>query len=238
MRNITHPSRRLKHFFIESTLAEGRELPAPAPLQHRLKDVLRLSEGTEVALFNGQQGLWRAQVGPKGKTLVVNDIIVAHPPAPPPTTLALCLPKREAWESALRQATELNVGAIQPLMSQFSQREKFNPSRAATLVIEAAEQCERLTLPQVHAPQPFETWLQSQTAPLAWAYERQQPDHVATQPRQPAHTVLIGPEGGFSPDEVAQLEAHRWVYNMSLGPTILRTDTAVVAALAALGGRS
>jgi 16S rRNA (uracil1498-N3)-methyltransferase len=218
----------LKHFYLHAPLSLGARLILPEALQTRLSRVLRLGAGAELALFNGTQGLWRARLL-DSKAKHVEVLAQLQPqPAPQGPTLCLGLPKREAWETALRQATELGVVAIQPLATQFSQRDKFNAARAEGMLIEAAEQCERLTLPNLRPLQPLEGWLKTLATPCAWAYER-----GGGQP-QPMGCVLVGPEGGFSPTEVAALEAHAQIHPFSLGPTILRTDTAVVAALTAV----
>lgn len=217
----------LKHFYLDAPLQAGARLALPEALQGRLSRVLRLGEGADIALFNGRHGLWRARLL-DAKAKQVEVLVQLQPQAEASgSTLVLGLPKREAWETALRQATELGVTAIQPLTTQFSQRDKFNAVRAETILIEAAEQCERLTLPALLPLQPLEGWLKTLTTPCAWAYERGD--------GAPAYTdaVLVGPEGGFSPNEVALLQANPQIHSFSLGPTILRTDTAVVAALTA-----
>ncbi len=205
------------------------QVALPAPLHARLTRVLRLGQGAEIGVFNGTDGLWRAQLTePHARHAMVLEQLRAQPPATGPT-LVLGLPKREAWETILRQATEMGVAAIQPLKSEFSQRDKFNQARAEMMMVEAAEQCERLTLPTLLPLQPLADWLKNLHAPCAWAYERT----GGARPPAPtqAQAVLVGPEGGFSPAEVALLQAHPQVQPLSLGPTILRADTAVVAAL-------
>jgi 16S rRNA (uracil1498-N3)-methyltransferase len=220
----------LKHFYVSQPLAAGVTVATPGALQRRLSQVLRLPVGAQLALFNGQDGLFTAQVASKdARTLDVQAPLKAQPQAGG-SVLVLGLPKREAWESALRQATELNVAAIQPIVTQFAQRDKINAVRAQALMIEAAEQCERLSLPELRPLQPFAAWLEGLSQPCAWAYERlEQPAKPTT-----ASQVLVGPEGGFSPQEVQALQAHRLIETMGLGPTILRTDTAVVAGLVRL----
>jgi 16S rRNA (uracil1498-N3)-methyltransferase len=219
----------LKHFYLAAPLAAGAMVALPAALQTRLSRVLRLGAGAEIALFNGQHGLWRAQLADaKAHHAQILEQLQPQPTAQGPT-LAVGLPKREAWETIVRQATELGVAALQPLTTEFSQRDKFNTARATLLTIEAAEQCERLTLPTLLPLQPLGVWLNTLNAPCAWAYER-----GGTAPTR-AGTVLVGPEGGFSPAEVATLQAHPQVHAFSLGPTILRADTAVVAALTRVG---
>ena len=221
---------RSKHFYLNTSLQAGAVLPIPDELRHRLSGVLRMKEGDTLALFNGQSGLWEAKLtDAKLRKVQVVQQVQPQPTATPMLALALGLPKREAWESALRQATELGVTAIYPLATHYAQRDKVNAERAHAIIIEAAEQCERLTLPVVHPVQTLATWLASLDAPCAWAYERGGDNATPVAP-----TLFIGPEGGFAPEEVTSLQAHPQIQPFSLGQTILRTDTAVVAGLARL----
>lgn len=222
----------MKLFHTPASLAKGATVALDAPLQHRLSKVLRMGEGAVIGLFNGDGKGWQAEVtDPKCRTARIVAELPAKPPLPP-RTLVLGLPKRDAWETALRQATELGVTAIQPLKTEFSQVGRVNMERALATVMEAAEQSERYVLPQVEPVLTLPEFLQSLAQPCAWAYERLEQASTAT----PQSTmVLVGPEGGFSAAEVALLQANRHIHAFSLGPTILRTDTAVVAALARLG---
>jgi 16S rRNA (uracil1498-N3)-methyltransferase len=225
---------RPKQFFVAAPLAVGQVVALPAPLQHRLTKVLRLTTGAIIHLANGQHGIMVAEINhPKAHTA---RIVAEHQPLPatPPLTLALGLPKRDAWEAALRQATELGITHLQPLTTAFSQVDKLNLTRAQLLLTEAAEQTERPTLPTLLPLQTLPQWLAQLTGPVAWAYERY--TGPATTPT--ASTLLIGPEGGFSPIEIAQLQAHPHLQAFSLGRTILRTDTAVVSGLTLLRQRS
>lgn len=221
----------MRYFFADVVLDAGNVVQLAAEVQHRLGKVLRLGAGERVALFNGRDGLWEATLGEKARTAEVLRCLKPQPaPALPPFALALCVPKREAWESALRQATEMGVDEIFPLLSARCVPTRLNEDRARELVREAAEQCERLTLPMVHPMAKLADWLAARHAPVAWAYERLE---GAFSPPT-ARCLLVGPEGGFDPAEVALLRGHAAVEPLDLGPTILRVDTAVVAGLATL----
>lgn len=222
----------LRHFLIPGTpLSPGAPVSLPAALQHRLAKVLRLGEGAELALANGQSPLYAATVAdPKCRTATLGPVLRPFA-APRPLTLALAMPKREAWESALRQATELGVTRIIPLKTAYSQVARINEDRAHLHLQEAAEQSERLTLPELTAPQTLASFLNALQESAALAYERHDP--TQTTPAKAA-ILVVGPEGGFSPEEIEQLIAHPHIKPFSLGPTILRVDTAVVAALARL----
>jgi 16S rRNA (uracil1498-N3)-methyltransferase len=218
----------LKHLYIHAPLTAAGALTAPKPLQHRMAHVLRLGVGDEVALFNGTDGLWQATIADKTcKTLKIDQQLKPQT-QPSPFTLVLGLPKREAWEAALRQATELGVGAIQPLTTQYAQRGQFNTERAQILLIEAAEQSEQLALPSLLPLHNLESWLKTLKVPCLWGHARGEQGQKAS-----ATMVLVGPEGGFSPAEEALLAAHPHVVPTHLPTGILRTDTAVVALLSA-----
>lgn len=200
-------------------------------MQHRLRHVLRLAAGDTVGLWNGRDGLWEATLTDgKARTATVQTQHAPQPAAQGPV-LAVGLPKREAWELVLRQATELGAQAIVPLKTAFAQVGKINPERVQAIVQEAAEQCERLTLPDVPAPQPLQVWLAAQiassSAPVLWLDARGMPGAWPTT----VGTVLVGPEGGFSPEEEALLAAHPLVQRVTLATPVLRVETAVVAAL-------
>jgi 16S rRNA (uracil1498-N3)-methyltransferase len=225
-----------KRFYVETPLTAGASLTLPENLQHRLLHVLRKQPGDIIRIFNNSNELFEAELEDK-KCRIVRLMQALPTPTPlPPLTLALGLPKREAWETALRQATEMGVTHIIPLATAFSQvKEPANPARQQTLLIEAAEQCERLSLPHIAPVTTLEDFLAAQTTPVAWAYER---EDGAPQPLPAScSTLLVGPEGGFAPAEVSLLAAHPQIHALSLGPTILRVDTAVVAGLARLSAR-
>ncbi len=217
----------LRHFYLEASLHAGAELILPQPLQHRLSGVLRMGLGDEVAVFNGINGLWAATITEKQARRVTLGVQLQPQPPMSGPTLVLGLPKREAWESALRQATELGVAAILPLATAFAQRDKLNAARAHTILSEAAEQSERLTLPTLHPVQTLPQWLATLKSPCVWADARGQGHPWPKGPTQ----VLVGPEGGFSPAEEEVLAAHPHITAGHLAGGILRTDTAVVAAL-------
>ena len=160
-------------------------------------------------------------------------------PALPTRILAIGVPKRDAWEAVLRQATEMGVTTIIPLKTRFAQIGKFNTERAHLHLIEAAEQSERYTLPKLLPFMDVSEFLSSLTAPCLWAFERllASPEAIAPNIAIPTAT-LVGPEGGFAPEEITQLTSHALIRPFSLGPTILRTDTAVIAALTHLSLQS
>lgn len=220
----------LKRFFIQAPLTVGITLPLPDALQHRLRSVLRHAEGAVFHVFNGQDGLFEAVLADaKARHAKITAPISPYTPLPR-LALWIGLPKKDAWETVLRQATEMGVTDIFPLKTAFSQVDKIaNPARVQLLLAEAAEQSERLDIPTLHDIQPLSILQTELHTPLMWAFERH--GAVSSPKTAIAPALLVGPEGGFSASEVEMLLACPHIVPMSLGTTILRTDTAVVAGL-------
>ena len=228
-----------KHFFYENTLAVG-EYTLPEEMSHRMRSVLRFKEGQEVRLFNGKDGLWEGVIThfPKRGVACVEVIKQALPqPHAVEKHLFLALAKRDAFERSVRFATELGVSHIHPLKTAFSVASKLNYARLQTIITEAAEQCERLSLPEVLPVTPLES-IAADIPPILWADEGTARGNFAVEAPKKQKTiakgVLVGPEGGFSPEEKAFLRMQKHVLPMCLGENVLRVDTAVVASLVRL----
>lgn len=224
----------MKLFYLPQALAADAHLNLPPDLQHRLHRVMRMGQGQVIHVFNGTGQAAAAEItDAKCRTASITAML-PEKPSLPTRILALGIPKREAWETALRQATEMGATSIIPIKTRFSQVGKLNSERAHMHLVEAAEQSERYTLPTLLPLTGLEDFLASLASPCLWAYERQTIPVPAPNPNSIPDTLLIGPEGGFAPEEVTALQNHAHIRPLSLGPTILRTDTAVVAGLALL----
>lgn len=214
-----------KHFYLDCPLKTGG-LVLPRPLARRLNRVLRLKNGAQIALFNNKDGIWAATFDGDEKVTISAQLQPAQGQNGP--NLYMCLLKKDAMDHVLRQATECGVSEIFPLLSDFTVPDKLNLERAEQVLVEAAEQCERGHVPKLHAPQPLQQAL-TQAGQVWWC------DEVAGGKWQhataPAQAILVGPEGGFSPQEREVLQNQPNVTPVGLGPHILRADTAVVAAL-------
>jgi 16S rRNA (uracil1498-N3)-methyltransferase len=223
----------MKLLYLPLTLSPGSTVPLPEDIQHRLYRVMRMGQGESISLFNGMCTAAVAEIADsKCRTALITALLPEKPPLPT-RVLALGIPKREAWESALRQATEMGATSIIPLKTRFAQVGKLNTERDHRHLVEAAEQSERYTLPTLLPLTSLGDFLASLTNPCLWAYERLT-GPLPTHPETAPHSVLVGPEGGFAPEEVTLLQNHKFIRPFTLGPTILRTDTAVVAALTRL----
>lgn len=216
-------------------------VPLETAERHYLSRVMRLRPGDGFAVVDGAGHLWQATLQQAGAQLLQPlDQPLQLQPAPfPALQLAVALPRRDA-EVMLRMATELGVDVLQPLQAERSVAERWNRARMETIVGEALEQCERLWLPALQEPCKFETLIAAATGVRLIATTRgvQSPPLGALLPQTAdtspvAITLAIGPEGGWSPAEESLAIEGGW-QPISLGPTILRTSTAAVAAAAAL----
>ena len=211
---------------------------------HHVTRVLRLKPGAMVTLFNGQGGAFAAQLMATDKHTASLRVTAAWPTdveSPLHTTLAQAISRGDRMAYTLQKAVELGVSAIQPLITERGGRD-LNPERLARkfhhwqgVVISACEQSGRNRLPDLHPPRSLVKWLRMPIAPglrlLLNPAAAQGLRDLA--PPQAGVTLLIGAEGGLEPTEIAQAQAAGFV-GVRLGPRVLRTETASLAALAAL----
>jgi len=225
--------------FVAQPLAEGLTVTTTAEQHRYLTGVMRLSAGDAVLLFNGADGEWRATltaVGKRDGVLTVADQTRLQA-ASPDLELVLALIKRTPLEWAVEKATEMGVRRIRLVTTRRTNADHTNVSRLHVLAVEAAEQCGRLDAPEIVPPAPLDRVLDAWPADRALSFCDETlaaaPEAAAQSPAPAGPgAVLIGPEGGFDPAETARLRAHPAVTALSLGPRILRAETAVVAAMA------
>jgi 16S rRNA (uracil1498-N3)-methyltransferase len=210
----------------------------PSPAQcHYLLTVMRQRDGDGIALFNGRDGEWLARVEVFDRRRCrLNLEQQSRPQREEPGPALLFAPlKRIRQEFLIEKATELGAASLTPVLCRRSVVDRINRNRVVSIAIEAAEQCGRLTLPEVDQalslserlatrPNGHRLFVGDETGtaqPVADAFD----EHGLGD-------VLIGPEGGFDPEELAQLRAHDGIVPISLGPRTLRAETAALAALA------
>ena len=225
--------------FTEAALAAGAEVPATPNQAHYLGHVMRRGPGDAVRLFNGQHGEWAAEIASIRKDRATfRALAQTRPQAPEPELrLLLAAVKRDAMDWVAEKATELGVTLIQPVFTRRSIAERVNQARLAGIAREAAEQCERLAVPLVAEARPLHAVLDAwDGTPLLVAAERAgaAPLRSALQRLHPPLAWLVGPEGGFERAELDDLLRRAFVSPVTLGPRILRTETAAVAGLAAI----
>lgn len=219
--------------YIEAPLASGAELPGTQAHAHYLGTVMRRAAGDTVRLFNGTDGEWAARIAAvRRDRITFTAETQLRPQQPEPDIwLAFALLKRDETDLLVQQATQLGVSALLPLFTERTNTARINADRLRAITIEAAEQCERLTVPSLHAPQSLAALLAGwpRERPLAAALER-----AEAPPPRGQTALLVGPEGGFSPGELDALRAAPFIQAVSLGPRILRAETAAIAGLALL----
>ncbi|WP_240232415.1 16S rRNA (uracil(1498)-N(3))-methyltransferase [Devosia lacusdianchii] len=232
----------LPRLFVEPDLTTGGRITLGKEQSLYLAAVLRKTVGDEVVLFNGRDGAWLTRLTSDSKKSVVLDLIEQIAPQTPRSDLwyGFAPLKTERLDYVVQKATEMGAGTIQPIITRFTQVNRLKHERLAANAIEAAEQCEVLNVPVVAPEITLERLLDS------WPVEHgarrliladegaasASPVEILNELKGKPVGILIGPEGGFSDDERAKLRALPFVVPVSLGPRILRADTAAVAALA------
>ncbi len=230
---------------VDHPLGRGQSVPLTREQAHYLTVVMRLGPGAEVSVFNGTDGEWRCEIAEAGKRGGALACIEQTAPlrVPPDLWLLFAPIKKARTDFIVEKATELGARRILPVHSAYTNAERIRRDRLQAHAVEAAEQCGGTFVPEVAELARLDALLSD------WPEDRHllfcdeaAADEAQTDlralPRCP-WAILIGPEGGFSPEERARLRALPQARRIALGPRILRADTAAVAALtlwqAALG---
>ncbi|MBN42565.1 MAG: 16S rRNA (uracil(1498)-N(3))-methyltransferase [Alphaproteobacteria bacterium] len=227
--------------FVENDLIAGGALLLGPDQSHYLQNVMRRGVGDQVALFNGRDGEYQAELTEirRGAVRVIVSDQLSPQRAEPDIWLVFAPIKRAAVDFLTTKATELGVARLLPVLTARTNSERVNTRRLGANAIEAAEQSERLCVPIIEEPVRLSTLLET------WPVERCILLGDETGAGQSLATVagslssdpgplavMIGPEGGFAPDELDQLRDLPFVVPVGLGPRVLRADTAAIAALA------
>jgi len=228
------PPKSLPRLFLRQPLREGAQMQLDAAQANYLGNVLRLKEGAELLTFDGSSGEWLAriaEVGKKRMTLAVQRKI-REAETVPNVWLAFAPVKRQGTDWLVEKATELGAARLIPVMTRRTVAERVKLERLEAIAIEAAEQCGRTVLPEIAEPQNLTRFLeQHPTRRLYFADEGGGEPAADVFAPGPA-TILIGPEGGFTDEERALVRSASNAIPISLGPRILRAETAALAALA------
>ena len=232
---ITEAGGKLR-LYVTADLGSGMAVAADDGQAHYLLHVMRAKPGMRISLFNGRDGEWLAEIGAAGKRGVTLNCLKrsASQAGVPDLWLAFAPVKKTPSDYLTQKATELGVSLLQPVMTRRTIVSRINQERMAANAIEAAEQSGRLSVPEIREAVSLEKLL------AGWSQERRiyfcdeggdaQPLAKASAPGPAA--ILTGPEGGFDPAEREKLRAQPFVTPVTLGPRILRADTAALAALA------
>ena len=230
------PPRSAPRLFVAAPLAKGDAVSIEGNQAHYLAKVMRVSAGDIVILCDDITGEWAAHVLSVGKREVVlepAELLRAREQVP---DLELCaaLLKKDRFDIVLEKATELGVRSVRPVLARRCVADRLNPERARAVVTEAAEQCARTALPRLASPVRLESLLDDWPAERALFFADEQggePAAAAFGSSAGPAALLIGPEGGFDDAERAAIRALPQARAISLGPRILRGETAAIAAL-------
>ncbi|MFD2648645.1 16S rRNA (uracil(1498)-N(3))-methyltransferase [Devosia albogilva] len=236
----THAS--LPRLFVDPDLAAGAEIILNKEQSLYLAAVLRKSVGDEVVVFNGRDGAWLARLTADSKKSVALEPVEQIAPQTPRLDLwyGFAPLKTERLDYVVQKATEMGVGTMQPVLTRFTQVGRVKHDKLVANAIEAAEQCEVLNVPVV-APEItldhlLDRWPEDHAGRRLVFADEGEPSSSALATLQSLAGervgLLVGPEGGFSDAERERLRGLDFVVPISLGPRILRADTAAVAALA------
>lgn len=231
------PPKSAPRLFVAETLAAGASMRIEGNPAHYLTRVMRVVPGDIVILCDDVTGEWAARVADAGKRDVVLEVAEMLRPREAVPDLWLCpaLLKKDRFDLILEKATELGAARIQPLLTRRCVADKLNLERARAITTEAAEQCARTALPQLAEPVKLDALLASwpEERALFFADENGgEPAAAAFASHQGPAAILTGPEGGFDEAERAAIRAHPQARAITLGPRILRGETAAMAALA------
>lgn len=242
---------KLQRLYFDSTMNEGATLTIGKEQSHYLKNVLRLEHGNMFRVFNGVNGEWTAQISIDEKKKI-SATVIAQTREQPFSNFHI-----EIWFAPIRRsrtdlivekATELGVSVIRPVLTQRTQNKQIRVDRLKKITIEAAEQTERLDVPVMQEQKKLSDALSTINDSQKLYYcdetaanfnESNPRDshsplpflHVLERDEYKPSIILVGPEGGFSEQEQAMLRSLKYTTPVSLGPRVLRAETAVVTAL-------
>jgi 16S rRNA (uracil1498-N3)-methyltransferase len=231
---------RAPRLFVDAHLGTGETVTLDRNQSNYLGNVLRLKTGDTILVFNGREGEWQAAIAGRKRADTLSILRQTRPQDGLPDIAYVFAPLKHArLDYIVQKAVEMGASQLQPVLTRFTQVSRVNGERMRANVIEAAEQCGIISLAEVADPIPLDRFLTRREAKRLLVFCDE-----AADPGDPLHSllhgmsagdgidVLIGPEGGFAEEERAQLFRQPKILRLSLGPRILRADTAGVAALA------
>ena len=231
---------RQPRLFVDAALAAGETVALERNQSNYLGNVLRLSEGDTILVFNGRDGEWQAAIGGRKRPDSLEIVTQTRPQDRLPDLAYVFAPLKHArLDYMVQKAVEMGASSLQPVLTRFTQVARVNGERMRANVIEAAEQCGILSLATVSEPMALDRYLSQRDGARLLVFCDEAAD--TSNPLEALQSgltssggidILIGPEGGFAEEERAVLLRQPQTLRLSLGPRILRADTAAVAALA------
>jgi 16S rRNA (uracil1498-N3)-methyltransferase len=225
--------------FVDAPLKAGQTVPLERNQSNYLGNVLRLAAGDTILVFNGSDGEWQAQIAGRKRPDALVIVALTRSQDRLPDIVYVFAPLKHArLDYIVQKAVEMGASSLQPVLTRHTQVSRVNSERMRANVIEAAEQCGILSLAEVAEPVPLDRYLAQRqpTRLLVFCDEAAGTADPVQALKQVSATdgidILIGPEGGFAEEERALLLRQPKILRLSLGPRILRADTAGVAALA------
>lgn len=229
---------RAPRLFVGAPLGPGAEVPLSPEQVNYLKNVLRLQAGDPARVFNGRDGEWRARLAAGGRRdlVLLVDTMTRPQPAAGDLVLAFAPLKHARLDYLVQKAVEMGATRLMPMITRHTAVTRVNVDRMRANAIEAAEQCGILGVPAVEEPLPFARVVAglSPERVVVFCDEEAEGDPLMALMGAPSGpmAVLIGPEGGFAEEERRAILVRERMVRLSLGPRVLRADTAAVAALA------
>lgn len=224
--------------YVTASLTAGASVALDRDQARYLFSVMRLGVGDDVLLFNGSDGEWRARIAVAGKKDGVLEAVnqTRAQTSPPDLWLMFAPIKKARTDFIAEKAAEMGVRRIMPVFTRHTNSDRVNADRLTAHCVEAAEQCGLVAVPDVVTPQTLDAALSNwpKDRRLMFCDETSEGGDAAEALREAGGdkwVILIGPEGGFSADEIKRLRSLPFATPVSLGPRILRADTAAVAAL-------
>ena len=230
------PPRSLPRLYVEPPLSAGVAVGLNATQANYLGNVLRLKEDGEVLLFDGASGEWLARVVEVSKRRMILGVVEPTRPQEcmPDLWLAFAPVKKGRVDWLVEKAVELGVARLQPVITQRTIVDKLNLERMRAHIVEAAEQCGRTALATIDEPVKLQVFLKALDPARTLYFADETGGELAASAFKPgAATILTGPEGGFTSEEAELVRALAGSKAISLGPRILRAETAALASVAA-----
>jgi 16S rRNA (uracil1498-N3)-methyltransferase len=225
--------------FVDAPLSAGQTVALERNHSNYLGNVLRLAAGDTILVFNGRDGEWQASIGGRKRPDSLSIVAQSRPQDHLPDLAYVFAPLKHArLDYMVQKAVEMGASSLQPVLTRFTQVSRVNSERMRANVIEAAEQCGILSIASVAEPITLDRYLTQRDSQRLLVFCDEAAD--VANPLQALRAeaasggidILIGPEGGFAEEERAILLRQKRTLRLSLGPRVLRADTAAVAALA------